>query len=104
MRRQGKNTSLLSAIPDHSHIHFMPSHICKLHCLKLVNVIDFRGSDICLVMVNGSLNVFCMVMSFEASDDALIHWLDMSSEIQLKILDMNVPKTVWDNVIREIIL
>jgi hypothetical protein len=55
-------------------------------------------------MVNGSLNVFCMVMSFEASDDALIHQLDMSSEIWLKIPDMDVPKTIWDNVTREIIL
>jgi hypothetical protein len=43
-------------------------------------------------------------MSFEASDDPLVHWLDMCSEIWLEILDMDVLETIWNDVTREIIL
>jgi hypothetical protein len=39
-----------------------------------------------------------MIVGFEASDDALIIWLDMHCEIWLEIFNTNVPKIVWNNV------
>lgn len=45
-----------------------------------------------------------MVMGLEALDYALIIWLNMCSQISLKILDMDALKSIRDNVAREIIL
>jgi hypothetical protein len=43
-------------------------------------------------------------VSFEAPDDPLIHWLDMSCEIWLEICDPYILKTFWNNVAQEIVL
>jgi len=43
-------------------------------------------------------------MALEAADDALVHWPDISYEIWFEIHNMNVLKTIWNDMSREIIL
>ena len=45
-----------------------------------------------------------MVVGLEASDDALVLWLDMSGKIGLKVLNLDALKIWWNNVAREIVL
>ena len=55
-------------------------------------------------MINGVLDKFGVIMSLEASDDALIHGLNMCSEIWLEVLNTNILKTIWDDMTRKIVL
>jgi hypothetical protein len=43
-------------------------------------------------------------VGLEASDDALVFRLDMSSKVGLKVLNPDALKIWWDNVAREIVL
>lgn len=72
--------------------------------LKLIDVIDFGRGNTCVIVVNCLLNVFCMVMGLEAPDYALVHRLDMGCEVWFKIHNMDVLKTVWNDMAQEIIL
>jgi hypothetical protein len=43
-------------------------------------------------MINSLLDKSGMVMGFEASDDTLVLWLDMCSEVWLEVFDSDVLK------------
>ena len=47
---------------------------------------------------------FKLVVSLKASDDALVFWLDMCGEIQIKFFDMDVLKVGRNNMTRKVIL
>jgi hypothetical protein len=47
-----------------------------------------------IVMDHNILNEFCMIMGLEASDNALVHRLDMSCEIWFKIYNTDVLKAI----------
>src|SRR5882724_7824676 len=82
----------------------MPSSISKSHSLELVDIIYFGGCYTCIIVINGVLDKFGAIMSLEASDDALVHGLDMCSEIWLEVLNTNTLKTVWGDVTRKFVL
>ena len=54
--------------------------------------------------IDSLINESSVVVSFKASDDALIHWLDMSSEVWCEVLDAYILKTTRNNMTCEIIL
>lgn len=45
-----------------------------------------------------------MVMGFEASDDALVLWLDMRGEVWLEVFNSDVLKVGRNNMARKVIL
>lgn len=65
---------------------------------------DIGGRHTFVVAVDRSLDEFSAVVGFEASDDALVFWLDMCGEVRLEVFDADVLKVRRYNVTREIIL
>ena len=52
----------------------------------------------CVVVSNCTLDVLGTIMGLEASDDALVHRLDVHCEIWFEIHNADVLKSVWDDV------
>ena len=44
------------------------------------------------------------VVGFEASDDALVFWLDMCSKVWLEVFNLNVLEAIGNNMARKVIL
>lgn len=82
----------------------MPGLFRKVHGLKLVEIINFECRNAVIVAIDGTLNKSSAVVSLEAPDYALILWLNMSSEVGLKVLNADVLEVRWDNVAGEVIL
>jgi hypothetical protein len=82
-------------VSDSYGVHLIPSKISKPYGLKLINVIDLRGGNICIIAADCPLNIFCMIMSLEASNNALVHRLDIGSKIWPKIHNVDISKTIW---------
>jgi len=55
-------------------------------------------------MVDGTLDIFCSIVAFEATNDTLVVGLNMCSEIRCKVLYMNVSEIVRNNMPREVVL
>ena len=55
-------------------------------------------------MNDGVIDIFCSIVTFEATDDTLVIGLDMCSEIRCKVLHMNVSEIIRDNMSGEIVL
>jgi len=55
-------------------------------------------------MINSSLDVPCVVVSFKTMNDSCIHWLYMSSEIRPKVFDLDICKTFKTNMTSKIVL
>ena len=91
-------------IPYGSHINFIPCQLRKSHCFELINVIDFQGDNLVIILINGSCNEFAVVVSFEAMDDAGVIQLDMRGQVWLKILNRNVCEAIRNNMTTEVIL
>jgi hypothetical protein len=94
----------MPAISNCYGIHLMSSKISKPHGLKLVDIVNFRRGDSSIIVVNCPLNVLCTVIGLEASDDALVHRLDMGCEIWFKIHDADILKTIGNTMAQEIVL
>jgi len=55
-------------------------------------------------MNDGVIDIFCSIVTFEATDDTLVIGLDMCSEIRCKVLHTNVSEIIRDNMSGEIVL
>jgi hypothetical protein len=82
----------------------IPRQIRKAHCFELIDIVNFRGVDRVIVPINGSRNEFATVVSFEATNDAGVVWLDMGGEVWPEILDRNVGEAIRNDVTTEVIL
>jgi hypothetical protein len=63
-----------------------------VHCLEQIDVIDLTRGDALIVSIDCSMNEASAVMCFEALNDALIHRLDMGSQVGFEIYDLDVPQ------------
>jgi hypothetical protein len=71
----------LPAVSDCCSVDFSPRLLCEAHCLEQIDVIDLTRGDALIVSIDCSMNEASAVMRFEASNDALIHRLDMGSQV-----------------------
>ena len=80
----------MPTVLDHCHGHLAPCNFSKVHVLKLVYLVDKGRGYIVLILVNGSANKPAAVVCLEATNDASIVRLDMSSKVGCEVLDMGI--------------
>jgi hypothetical protein len=91
------------AIPNGCGVNVLPHGVGKSHCIELIKLVNLRRGDIGFIVVNSTMNVFRTVTNLETLNNALVHGLDMCSEVWCKVLDFNVLNIVGNDVTREII-
>src|SRR6266704_2603220 len=75
-----------------------------LHCLELIYVIDVSWCDTFIIMANCLLNKAGLIVCFKTSDNTLVIWVNMYSQVWLKNFNSNVLKTFRDNMAQKVIL
>ena len=75
-----------------------------MHGCKVVDVVILPRRNSLVIVIYSMTHIFCAVVSLEALDDALVHGLDIQSEIWLEVINLDVPDIIWDNVTSKIIL
>jgi hypothetical protein len=85
-------------------VNIMPSGIRYPHHLQLINVIDLSRCYTLIVTINSMLNESSMIVGFEASDDALVFWLDVHGEVWLEVFNLDVLKVSRNDMAGEVIL
>jgi hypothetical protein len=85
-------------------IDVFPSQGRKMHGFELVNIVNFRWGDAQVITIDGTLDISCLIVAFEATDDTLVIGLDMHSEIGCEVLHANVFKIIRDNMPGEVVL
>ena len=79
-------------------IHLTPCHISKSRRFELIDVIDFGRGYTTVILVDSTMDIGGTVMSFETSDDALVHWLNVCCKVWGEVLNTDVLKTLWNNM------
>jgi hypothetical protein len=53
----------MPVVSDYCGVDFVPSRICKVHCLKLIHIIDLCGCYAFIIVVNCLLDESDMIVS-----------------------------------------
>ena len=82
----------------------MPCRFGHPHCLELIDVVDISRGYTLVIVTNSLLEELGLVMSFKASNYALVIRLNMCCKICLKVFDSDVLEIGGNNMTREIVL
>ena len=92
-----KDSCLPPAIADHCRVNLIPGDVGHMHRFQNVDIVNLGRGDVAVIPIDGLIHETGSVMSFEASNDTCISWLDMCHEIWCEVFNVDVRKVIrWD--------
>jgi hypothetical protein len=86
------------AISDCGGVDLVLCNIGQLHRIKLIEFVNLGRCGAGVITIDGMLDKFGTVMCFEAPDDPLVLWLNVSSKIWSEVQDFDVLNIIWNNM------
>jgi hypothetical protein len=94
----------MPAISDGCRVNALPCGFGHPHCFELIDLIDLSRGYALIIEIDSLMEELGPVMTFEASDYALVKWLNMGGKIWLEVFNSDILEIRGNNMAREIVL